>query len=206
MWVLESLKFPHICLVLLLQGALISFLVPHLADVEGESTPSLFSFEEMIPEFWEFLGVSTSMVCVYLFMIADGLERNPRNTHELPSWTLPSLSIQRNLIYFKIDPERISHPAVSKPPSSYWVFKSKVGNKQSTARSWDFVSWCEAAKNNHRPFRFRAWISDRPHTCDCGDMAADGFGYVTDDDPSLEYKRQLGAGGFGTVHEVLWFI
>lgn len=33
-------------------------------------------------------------------------------------------------------------------------------------------------------------------------MTLEGFEYVTDNDSALEYKRKLGSGGFGTVHEV----
>ena len=33
-------------------------------------------------------------------------------------------------------------------------------------------------------------------------MAENVFGYAADDLTSLQYRRQLGAGGFGTVHEV----
>jgi hypothetical protein len=33
-------------------------------------------------------------------------------------------------------------------------------------------------------------------------MSANDVGFVTDDDPYLQYKRKLGSGGFGTVHEV----
>jgi len=32
-----------------------------------------------------------------------------------------------------------------------------------------------------------------------------GVGYVTDDDPKLEYRMKLGSGGFGMVHEVLCY-
>jgi hypothetical protein len=33
--------------------------------------------------------------------------------------------------------------------------------------------------------------------------AKNGFDYATDHDPNLHYKKLLGAGGFGSVHEVL---
>jgi len=33
-------------------------------------------------------------------------------------------------------------------------------------------------------------------------MTSEGFDYATDNDPTLEYKKKLGSGGFGTVHEV----
>jgi hypothetical protein len=33
------------------------------------------------------------------------------------------------------------------------------------------------------------------------------FAYATDGDPDLKYIRKLGAGGYGSVHEVLyWYI
>jgi len=34
-------------------------------------------------------------------------------------------------------------------------------------------------------------------------MGDEPFGYTTDNDPTLEYRRKLGSGGYGTVHEVL---
>jgi len=34
-------------------------------------------------------------------------------------------------------------------------------------------------------------------------MDGAGFSYATDNDTKLEYRRKLGSGGFGTVHEVL---
>jgi len=38
-------------------------------------------------------------------------------------------------------------------------------------------------------------------------LAADnGFDYVTDNDPDLHYKKILGAGGYGSVHEVLGWL
>jgi len=36
-------------------------------------------------------------------------------------------------------------------------------------------------------------------------MADEVFGYATDNDRALEYRRKLGSGGFGTVHEVPHF-
>jgi len=37
-------------------------------------------------------------------------------------------------------------------------------------------------------------------------MDEGGFGFATDNDAKLEYRRKLGSGGFGTVHEVLYSI
>jgi hypothetical protein len=34
-------------------------------------------------------------------------------------------------------------------------------------------------------------------------MSGNDVGFATDNDPYLQYKRKLGSGGFGTVHEVL---
>jgi hypothetical protein len=36
-----------------------------------------------------------------------------------------------------------------------------------------------------------------------GFIANNGFYYVKDNDPSLHYRKLLGAGGHGSVHEVL---
>jgi len=37
-------------------------------------------------------------------------------------------------------------------------------------------------------------------------MEEGGFGYTTDNDTRLEYRRKLGSGGFGTVHEVVYYM
>ena len=34
-------------------------------------------------------------------------------------------------------------------------------------------------------------------------MAGHDFSFATDNDPYLQYRRELGSGGFGSVHEVL---
>ena len=34
-------------------------------------------------------------------------------------------------------------------------------------------------------------------------MAEHDFSFATDNDPYLQYRRELGSGGFGSVHEVL---
>jgi hypothetical protein len=34
-------------------------------------------------------------------------------------------------------------------------------------------------------------------------MAGNEFGFATDNDPYLQYKRELGSGGSGSVHEGL---
>lgn len=36
-----------------------------------------------------------------------------------------------------------------------------------------------------------------------GFIADNSFGYATDNDPNLRYGKVLGAGGYGSVHEVL---
>jgi len=36
-----------------------------------------------------------------------------------------------------------------------------------------------------------------------GFLGDNGFTYVTDNDSKLYYKKALGAGGYGSVHEVL---
>ena len=36
-----------------------------------------------------------------------------------------------------------------------------------------------------------------------GFLGDNGFTYATDNDPKLQYKKVLGAGGYGSVHEVL---
>ena len=34
-------------------------------------------------------------------------------------------------------------------------------------------------------------------------MARHDFSFATDNEPYLQYRRELGSGGFGSVHEVL---
>jgi hypothetical protein len=38
-------------------------------------------------------------------------------------------------------------------------------------------------------------------------MAGQDFSFATDNNPYLQYRRELGSGGFGSVHEVLsWLV